>query len=71
MENINTFTIKKRSRDQLESWLKSTTLPQGQVTRAKIILSLADGYGAQTIVSMQRVSRKTVYKRKNRYLEQG
>jgi transposase len=71
MENTSIFELTKRNRSVLNGWLRSTMLPQGQVTRARIILSLANGESAEKIAESQHVSRKTVYKWKNRYMEQG
>ena len=55
----------------LNSWLRSTTLPQGQATRAKIIMSLAEGNSPTDIAAAQRVSRKTVHKWQKRFTEYG
>lgn len=58
-------------RSELNNWLRSTTLPQGQITRAKIILSLDEGINPTEISRAQRISRKAVYKWKDRFSEHG
>jgi transposase len=55
----------------LESWIRSTSLPQGQITRAKIILALSEGVPVMDVAAAQRVSRKTVHKWKARFIESG
>jgi transposase len=57
--------------ETLKSWLRTTTQSQGQVTRAKIILALADGASPSEVADAQQVSRKTVHKWKNRFAEAG
>ena len=51
--------------------MRSTTLPQGQTTRASIILSLADDLGPTEISRSLRVSCKTVHKWRNRFVNDG
>lgn len=51
--------------------MRSTTLPQGQTTRARIILSLADDLGPTEISRSLRVSCKTVHKWRNRFVKDG
>lgn len=65
------FNLSKNDRSELQGWLRSTTLPQGQVTRAKILLSLDDGVPPGKVAEAQHVSTKTLHKWKNRYLEDG
>lgn len=71
MRTPQTFTITKKDRQDLKRWLRSTTLPQGQVTRAKIILSLSEGMTPTEVGKAQHVSAKTVHRWRNRYLEDG
>lgn len=56
---------------QLRSWLRSTTLPQGQITRAKIILGLHAGKTPTQVADEQLVSAKTVHKWRNRFQADG
>lgn len=65
------FTISKRDARVLKGWLRSTTRPQGQVTRAKMILSLSEGTTPSDVAQAQRVSSKTVHKWRNRFMELG
>ena len=71
MKDIKAFQVSDEDRAELVSWLRSTTLPQGQTTRAKILLNLSDGISPTEIAAAQRVSRKTIYKWKDRYLAAG
>ena len=65
------FTISTKDRQRLKRWLRSTTLPQGQVTRAKIILSLSEGMTPSEVGEAQYVSAKTVHRWRNRFQEGG
>lgn len=65
------FKLSSKDRQRLNRWLRSTTLPQGQVTRARIILSLSDGQTPSEVGKAQHVSAKTVHKWRNRFLEDG
>jgi len=71
MKNYTDLKLNKSDRAELNSWLRSTTHPQGQVTRAKIILALEEGQSPSIVAEAQRVSAKTLHKWKNRYLEEG
>lgn len=53
------------------TWLRSTTLAQGYAIRARIVLSLAEGQSPTDIGQSLNVSRKMVYKWRDRYLEEG
>ena len=61
------FCLAANDKLELNCWLRSTTLPQGQITRAKILLSLDEAVSPTEIANAQRVSRKTIYKWKKRY----
>ena len=65
------LSLSADDRSQLRGWLRSTSLPQGIVTRARILLSVADGTCPAEVALAQHVSRKTVYKWINRFLEAG
>ena len=71
MRTPTEFTISKNERRRLTRWLGSTSLPQGQVTRAKIILSLSEGMTATEVAEAQYVSAKTVHRWRNRFEEDG
>ena len=65
------FSVHPSSARVLKRWLRSTTLPQGQITRARIILSLGRGKTPSEVADEQFVSAKTVHKWRNRFLESG
>lgn len=65
------FSIDAGSARTLKRWLRSTTLPQGQITRARIILALNRGKTPSEVADEQFVSAKTVHKWRNRFLESG
>ena len=71
MNTPDVFTITDHDATTLESWIRSTSLPQGQITRAKIILALSEGVPVMDVAAAQRVSRKTVHKWKTRFIESG
>lgn len=65
------FSVHPSSARVLKRWLRSTTLPQGQITRARMILSLGRGKTPSEVADEQFVSAKTVHKWRNRFLESG
>jgi transposase len=65
------FTIDSASSKTLQRWLRSTTLAQGQITRAKIILGLTGGKTPSEVAQEQFVSCKTIHKWRNRFLKSG
>lgn len=71
MDAPDVFTVTAHDVATLESWVRSTSLPQGQITRAKIILALSEGVPVTDVAAAQRVSRKTVHKWKTRFIESG
>jgi transposase len=71
MRKHQPLTLDEGSTKTLRSWLRSTTLPQGQITRAKIILGLYAGKAPSDIAREQFVSCKTVHKWRNRFMESG
>lgn len=71
MRNPTKLNITKAQAKILNSWLRSTSLPQGQATRAKIIMSLAQGISPTDVAAAQRISRKTVHKWQNRFTQYG
>ncbi len=58
-------------RDELESRAQSRTLPAGEVFRARLILSLADGMSYRDIERKLAASAPTVSKWKGRFAEKG
>lgn len=71
MAKSNEIELTGTDKSLLEGWLRSTTLPQGQITRAKIVLALDEGRKASDVAQAQRVSAKTVHKWKNRFVSDG
>lgn len=65
------FSVNAENTRVLKRWLRSTTLPQGQITRARIILSLSRGKTPSEVADEQFVSCKTVHKWRIRFLESG
>lgn len=58
-------------RTQLESWLRSRSLPNGLVTRARVILLAADGIGIKPVARQLGISPTTVRKWRERFTELG
>ena len=55
----------------MNEWRRSTTLPHGQIMRAKIILQLSEGMTPCEVSTAQRVSPKTVHRWRNRFEDEG
>lgn len=65
------LTLPPEDKLELNNWLRSTRLSQGLAVRAKILLYLAEGRSPTDISQSLRVSRKMVYKWKDRYIQEG
>src|SRR5215213_5995343 len=63
--------ISDEDRATLSSWSRSTSIPAGLVTRAKIVLAAADGEGTSAISRRLGVSRPTVIQWRNRSASAG
>jgi transposase len=63
--------LKSAQRSELEEIARSQSLPAGFVTRAKIVLLLADGFSYQAVARKLDTSAPTVAKWKKRFLEHG
>uniref|UniRef100_UPI001447553A IS630 family transposase n=1 Tax=Gordonia paraffinivorans TaxID=175628 RepID=UPI001447553A len=59
------------ARAVLESWIRSRTVGSGLVERARIVLSVAAGKGATVTARELSVSRPTVIKWRDRFIEHG
>ena len=59
------------SRAVLESWTRSSTVSAGLVERARIVLSVASGSGTSATARALSVSRPTVIKWRDRFVEHG
>jgi len=71
MRTPKDFHIDKASSDLLSEWCRSTTLPHGQIMRAKIILQLSEGMTPTEVAIAQRTSAKTVHRWRTRFEEEG
>jgi len=71
MPTKETLKLSTADRKELSSWQRMTSLNQGQATRAKIILSLAEGESPTEVARAQRVTRKTVYTWRDRFERDG
>ncbi len=58
-------------RQELESWQRSTSGPQGSVRRGRIILLLAEGTPVAEVARAVGIGRAAVYKWAKRFLDQG
>lgn len=63
--------ISDEDRVMLESWTRSSTASAGQVERARIVLAVADGAGTSGAAARVGVSRPTVIKWRDRFVERG
>ncbi|MBY4575537.1 IS630 family transposase, partial [Gordonia paraffinivorans] len=59
------------ARAVLESWIRSRTVGSGLVERARIVLSVAAGKGTTVTARELSVSRPTVIKWRDRFIEHG
>lgn len=71
MRTPKPFQISDEIAANLNEWCRSTTLPHGQIMRAKIILQLSEGMTPSEVATAQRVSTKTVHRWRNRFDEEG
>ena len=71
MRSPNIFRISEEAAATLNEWCRSTTFPQGQIMRAKIILQLSEGMTPTQVAAAQRTSAKTVHRWRNRFDAEG
>jgi transposase len=71
MRTPRPFEISQEAVETLNEWCRSTTLPHGQIMRAKIILQLSEGMSPTAIASAHRTSPKTVHRWRNRFEAEG
>ena len=71
MRPPKTFQITDKAATSLNAWCRSTTLPHGQIMRAKIILQLSEGMTPMDVATAQRTSAKTVHRWRNRFEAEG
>ena len=65
------FNLTVNDQLELESWLRTSTLSQNLVQRARIILALNAGELPKAVAERLETSTPTVFKWRNRYIEQG
>lgn len=71
MRPAKPLQLSKKAAATLDQWCRSTTLPHGQIMRAKIILQLAEGMSPSAIAAAQRTTAKTVHRWRNRFEDEG
>ncbi len=68
---LKPLEVGRDTREELESIMRSSSMPAGLVRRAEIVLLCADGFDNSTVASRTRVSRQTVGKWRERFRTQG
>ena len=63
--------LSDEEREQLESWAKARSMPQGMATRIQIVLMTAQGIDNKIIAKELKVSQATVGKWRKRFIGQG
>lgn len=71
MRSPKSLRISKKTAATLNQWCRSTTLPHGQIMRAKIILQLSEGMTPTEVAIAQRSTAKTVHRWRNRFEAEG
>ena len=71
MRSAKPLCITKKAATTLNQWCRSTTLPHGQIMRAKIILQLVEGMTPTEVAKAHRTSAKTVHRWRNRFETEG
>ncbi|SES83689.1 Winged helix-turn helix, partial [Marinobacter segnicrescens] len=65
------FNLTVNDQLELESWLRTSTLSQNLVLRARIVLALNAGESPKVVAERLGTTTATVFKWRNRYTEQG
>lgn len=65
------FELSDKDAVRLNEWCRSTTLPHGQIMRAKIILQLSEGMTPTEVATAQRTTAKSVHRWRNRFETEG
>lgn len=71
MRTPKPFEVPREAAEKLKEWCRTTTLPHGQIMRAKIILQLGEGMTPMEVADAQRTSAKTVHRWRNRFEAEG
>ena len=69
MKKQAAFVLRAKDRTQLEGILRDGNIPQKIVKRAKIVLMTADGAGVTTIMRTVGVSKTTVWRWQDYFVE--
>lgn len=64
-----TITLTQEEQKELEHWTRSTTMPAGQVRRARLILLVAHGLPLSQVARTVGLRRRFVYKWADRFLK--
>ncbi|MDE0126087.1 MAG: IS630 family transposase [Bryobacterales bacterium] len=68
---LKPLLLTDEQREQMEGWTRSTSMPQGLVRRARIVLASAEGVSNTAVARRLGVSPPTVGKWRSRFLEHG
>ncbi len=71
MRTSSTIILSVPDRQRLEAIVRDRNTPQGQVTRARIILATDNGLGTNAIVRELGTTKNTVWRWRDRFHEQG
>ena len=63
--------LRRGDRERLEEWVRTRTIPQRQVERARIVLGAADGRSSYELAAELQVSRPTIQRWLDRYEADG
>lgn len=68
---MDRLVLDPQDRTVLQRWQRATTMPQGLVKRARLLLLLADGLPVSRVATMVDMERRHVYKWVERYQKEG
>lgn len=68
---VDRVELRPEDREELDSWLRSSTARKSLAERARILLLSGEGQSAETISRKLDVATRTVYKWRRRYREEG
>ncbi len=71
MRTSSTIILSVPDRQRLEAIVRDRNTPQGQVTRARIILATDEGLGTNAMVRELGTTKNTVWRWRDRFREQG
>jgi transposase-like protein len=65
------FVVGRKDRETLKQWIRSPTMPQQWVLRARIVVASGEGEGVRQIARRFEVTPATVCQWRSRYVEKG